>query len=293
MVTLRVRTALAVLVTAFVLQLHPAHAALPDYKLGDVAEADLITPVPLVVVNPEATEALKKQVSLEVRFVVRHAPQMVAEAEAHLREIMVRARRALMTNVQQADFEAPTFARLIAAASGSASKDFPFELFAPLLVRAQSDDAVVNTLLQPIREVMAQPIVNNKTDTPLPTSEPVRLVTVQNLDAAPTPTELEAPGQTMPSGRVLSLWRARRLVEGYFPPGQEARGRFAATLVRINAVPDPGTTELLRDKRMDGVAVNDTYELGQAIVRKGQPIDRKALNAIAVMREKSMIGALQ
>src|SRR5688500_5127775 len=293
MVTLSARAALAVLVTALVLQLHPAHAALPDYKLGDVAEADVITPVALVVVNPEATEELKRRVSLEIKFVVRHAPELVAEAESQLREILNGARRAFRTNVQQTDFEATSFSRLIQAASGSAPKDFPFELFAPVWVRAQSDDAVVNTLLQPIREVMAQPIVNNKTDTPLPTSEPVRLVTVKSLTAAPTPAELETPGQTVSSGKVLSLWRARRLVEGYFPPGQESAGRFASSLVRVNAVPDPETTEVLRAKRMDGVAVNDTYDPAQVIVRKGQMIDRKALSAIAVMREKSMIGALQ
>ena len=63
MVTLRVRTALAVLATALVLQLQPAHAAQPDYKLGDVAEADIVTPVALSVINPEATEALKKKVA--------------------------------------------------------------------------------------------------------------------------------------------------------------------------------------------------------------------------------------
>jgi len=94
-------------------------------------------------------------------------------------------------------------------------------------------------------------------------------------------------------GKVLSLWRAKRLVETYFPSGQEATGRFAASFMRFNAVPDPATTELLRVKRMDGVAVNDTYDAGQVIVRKGQSIDRKALNALAMMREKSMIGVLQ
>jgi len=50
---------------------------------------------------------------------------------------------------------------------------------------------------------------------------------------------------------------------------------------------------LLRNSRMQGLAVNDTYEAAQIIVRKGQTIDRKVLSAIAEMREKSLIGALQ
>jgi hypothetical protein len=44
---------------------------------------------------------------------------------------------------------------------------------------------------------------------------------------------------------------------------------------------------------MEGLAVNDSYEAAEAIVRKGQVIDRKALSALAAMREKSMIGTLQ
>ncbi|MGH7956546.1 MAG: hypothetical protein ACREH8_06000, partial [Opitutaceae bacterium] len=182
MVMPRVRTALAVLATALVLQLHPARATLPDYKLGDVAEADVVTPVALVVVNPEATEALKQRVSLEVRFVVRHAPQILTQAEAQVREAIAAARRSFMTNVQQSDFESPTFGRVIAATAGSAPKDFPFEEFAPLWVRGEPGEAVLNALLQPIREVLVQPIVNNKTDTPLPSNELVRLVAVDDLD---------------------------------------------------------------------------------------------------------------
>jgi hypothetical protein len=69
---IRVRPALAVLVTALALQSDPARAAVPDYKLGDVATADVVTPVQLLVVNPEGTEELKRKVAQEVRFVVRH-----------------------------------------------------------------------------------------------------------------------------------------------------------------------------------------------------------------------------
>ena len=292
MVTSRVRTALAVLVTALVLQLQSARAAVPDYKLGDVAESDVITPVALLVVNPEATEVLKQRVAQEVRFVVRFAPQTTAEAEAALRESIVTARRNFMTNVQQSDFESPTFARVIREIARGLPKDMPFDKLAPLWVRGQSDAELIDKLVQPVREVMGQAIINNKTDSPMPTNQPVRLVTVASLADAPTGRELELPGQLVPAGKVLSLWRAKRLVETYFP-GEDGMGRFAASFVRINSVPDAATTELLRAKRMDGVTVNDSYEPAQAIVRKGQVIDRRALSALAAMREKSMIGTLQ
>ena len=292
MVTRRVRLAFAFLVSALFLCL-PARAAVPDYKLGDVAEADIVTPVALVVVNPQATDAWKKKVADEIRFVVRHAPQTLAAVEADLRESLAAGRRGFMTSVQQSDLESANFSRVIREISATAPKDMPFEQLVPLWGRGQSDDPVVNSLLQPIREVMVQPIVNNKNDTPLPTNQPVKLVAVKDLEAAPTARELDSAGQLIPAGKVLSLWRAKRLVETYFPSGQESMGRFAASMVRINAVPDPTSTELLRAKRMDGVTVNDSYDPGQVIVRKGQTIDRKAMSALSAMREKSMIGTLQ
>src|SRR5688572_7471076 len=170
-----VRIALAVLVTALVLQLQPARAAIPEYTLGDVAAADVITPVALVVVNPEATELLKKRVADEVHFVVRHAPQSIVEVEAELRASIVNVRRKFMTSLQREDFDSPTFERVIREIKASTPADFPYDKFAPLWTRGQPDDAILESILQPIREVLVQPIVNNKTDAPLPTNRPVRL----------------------------------------------------------------------------------------------------------------------
>jgi hypothetical protein len=95
------------------------------------------------------------------------------------------------------------------------------------------------------------------------------------------------------AGKVLSLWRARRLVETSFGAGLDDMGKFAANFVRANAVPDPALTDIARAKRMEGVTVNDTYEPAQLLLRKGQTIDRKALSALALLREKSLIGTLQ
>jgi hypothetical protein len=72
------RTARTVFLTAVILSLSSAHAAVPDYKFGDVAVADVITPVPLIVVNPEATEALKQKVAQQVPFIVRHTGKSAA-----------------------------------------------------------------------------------------------------------------------------------------------------------------------------------------------------------------------
>ncbi len=300
MATSRARLAVIVFVAATVLPFSAARAAVPDYKLGDVATEDVITPVPLLVVNPEATDALRQKVSQQVMLIVRYLPQGAAEADAELRQNVIRTRANFMVALEaalgrspvEADLQAATYATVLRSAQRTA-KDFPFEKFAPLWVRGQSDEPMVAAMVQAVREVMSQPIVGTKTDTVLPTNQPVRLLPVKSFTEAPTPRELESGGAPITVGKILSQWRARRVVETSFPAGQEALGKYAATLVRINATPDPALTEVVRAQRMDGLTVNDTYETGQVVVRRGQTIDRKALSALAAVREKSLIGTLQ
>ncbi|HUL54704.1 MAG TPA: hypothetical protein VLT83_14970 [Opitutaceae bacterium] len=295
-------TAVIVLGAALLLPRPGARAAVPDYKLGDVAAEDVVTPVRLQVVNPDATDELKKKVALQAPFVVRRTPQSAEDAEQDLRRSVGAARARFLAALRAAmpdrapslaDLDSPAVKAAIQEAGSEFPKDLPIDKLGPLWTLGGSDEAVVLTLLRPLREVMAQPIVGNKTDNPVPPNQSVRLIAVKSADDLPTVQELESKGVSVSAGRVISLWRARRLVETYFPAGQEQMGRFAESFVRVNAYADPGLTAVLRDRRLEGVTVNDTYEAAQVVVRKGQTIDRRALNALAVLREKSLIGTLQ
>ena len=292
MVTFRAGALGAVFAASAVL-FHSAGAAVPDYRLGEVAREDVVTPVPLLVVNPEATEALKQKVAQQVNPVVRHTRQAVAEAEAEMRAGIARARSAFLIAAQGSGPDTPVFASVMREVARIAPKDLPLDRLAPLWVRGVDDAAFIEGLLQPVHEAMAQPIVANKNDPALATNQPLRLVPVKTPGEIPSVGELEQTGTTIPSGKVLTLWRAKRLAETHFPPGQEAVGRFAASYVRINSYLDLPLTEVWRAQRVEGLTVNDTYEAAQIVVRKGQPIDRKVLGALNAMREKSLIGTLQ
>jgi hypothetical protein len=93
--------------------------------------------------------------------------------------------------------------------------------------------------------------------------------------------------------KLISLSQAQQLARKAFAGDQRGLGDFLAEFVVPNARFDPGLTDIVRAKRVAGLAVNDTYEPAQVVIRKGQTIDRKALTALAVLREKSMIGTLQ
>lgn len=298
--TMRARWLPLALVAA--VSLLPLRAAIPEYKLGDIAAEDVITPVPLVVVDPDATEALKQKLAQDILFVVRYSPQTTLAAEVRLRAAVAETRTHFLEQLQEAfkgrtpteaDLGSPEYAAVVKKVGETAPRQFPFAVFGPVWIRGQSDETLAAALIQPVRDVMAQPIVGSKTESPLPTNQPVRLLTVRSLEDAPTPRELESAVQRVSAGQILSLWRARRLVETSFPANQDAMGRFAASYVQMNAVPDAELTEVLRARRMEGVTANETYAAAQTVVRQGQRIDRKALAALAAMRERSLIGTLQ
>lgn len=302
MITLRSRSAVAVQVTALLLTVTSVFAAVPDYKLGDIATEEVVTPVQLLVVNPEATEALRQKVAQQVPFIIRRTEPSTAEAEAELRASVAGTRSAFLAALQQAlngrvpaasEVDSAAYATTLREMGRAAPKHFPLDRFAPLWVRGESDEPLVGNLIQSIREVMAQPVVADKAESPLPANQPLRLIQVETAIDSPSLRELETAGVPITAGKVISLGRARRVVESYYASGEGTMGRFAATFVRANAFPAPGLSEILRAKRMEGVTVNDTYEAAQVIVKKGQLIDRKALSALAAAREKSLIGSLQ
>lgn len=279
-----------------------AQTGVPEYRLGDVATQDVVAPVPLLVVNPEGTEALRRKVAQQVHFIVRHAPRIAAASETDLRATIdgtwLRFMQALQRELggsapSPADIDTPAFERALRTVAGESAKDLPLDRLARIWVRGLSDEMFVATMREPLRAVMAQPIVDTKTDSPLPASQPIRLIAESASGEMPAAAALETAGTVMAANKVLSLWRARRLVETHFPADQQDLGRFVASFVRTNAFPDPALTEIARARRSEGVTVNDTYEPGQVVVRQGQTIDRKALAALAVLREKSMIGTLQ
>ncbi|MBP7142355.1 MAG: hypothetical protein KBA71_10640 [Opitutaceae bacterium] len=279
-----------------------AKAAIPLYKLGDIAEQDVITPVALTVADPVATEKLKEKLAREVLPVLRFSPAKANEAEKRLKESLDTARQNFLTTLRHAingqpstdmATTSPAYIAAIKIVAGESPAHLPFAQFAPLWLQGKSDHVLIANLVQPLKEVMAQPIVASKSDATMPSNQSMQLVTVNGLEETPRLLEQDNASTRIAAGRVLSLWRAKRLVETSFSPGQEDMARFTAGFVEANSIVDPAFTDLLRAKKTAGVTANDSYEAAQLVVRKGQVIDQKAVSALAAMRERSLIGTLQ
>ena len=278
-------------------------AAIPDYKLGDIATEDVITPVPLVVPHPEATDAFKQNVAQQTPSIVRFNPHAADEAETELRASINSAHATFMSALQAAlqdrapresDLGTPAYIAAVDYVLRDAAKNLPLNDFVGFWLRRESDEVLVESLVKPVRAVMADPIIgDSESDAPLPANQPVRLVPVKSFTDPVTIDSFDSSGPTVAPSKLNGLWLAQRLVESHFPAPKEHFGKFAAAFVRANSLYDPALTEIVRAKRTVGFAVNDTFEAAQIIIHKGQTIDRRALSALAVLREKSLIGTLQ
>ena len=284
------------------LSLAPLASRGADYQLGDVAREDIVAPVAFQVINPEATAALRERVAREVLFVLRHTPQVGAEVELEIRTRVESARtrfRALLTAAlggstpRAADLGTMPYARVLSQLARGEGRGLPLEALAPRWISAEPDTTLLAEWLRPLRDVMARPVLASRGDDGLPTGQAVQLVTVPSLDQAPSAADLDKAGPSVPASSLFGVSRARRLIEGYFPADQIEVGRFIASYVRPNAVPDKEATASLRARRIEGVTANDSFAAGQVVVRQGQRIDRAALAALAAMREKSVISTLQ
>ena len=65
--------------------------ALLEYRVGDQAEADIVTPVPLVVFDPARTEGLRKAEAQDVNPVFRFLPAAAQQSETDLRSAFTNA----------------------------------------------------------------------------------------------------------------------------------------------------------------------------------------------------------
>ena len=278
-----------------------AHAA-ESYKLGDVATQDVVTPVALVVINPETTEVLRKREALKVPPVVRYRAQTADEAEAALRAAFASARSNFTDTLYRTmkgkpDSEraigSPLFKRAVASARKNAD-GFPLmEDLAPAWARDESGAAIEIALAENLRATLSQPIIAGRAPSLFNSKNSINLVPVSYLDRQPTPEETTKLGRIVKGLQLTTLSAARSQLLKSFPEEEQARAKFVAKFLTTNSQPDVELTQMLRARRTEGLCATDNYEAAEVIVRKGQVIDRKTLAALNAMREKSLIGTLQ
>jgi hypothetical protein len=255
----------------------------------------------MVVLDPEATAELKKKEALRVPVVCRYYTNAAEEVEATFRERFAATRTNFLNAVEAAynrrklgtqALAGPKFLRTVAAFQKQ-NKGFPVNSnVAAYWVKGESDRVVASSVAAILREHMARPVRPGVLAPEVKLGFTVRLVPLDRTEQL-TPELVDARGANVQRSNIVTLSRAREELQRALATEQPALGKFLASLLVVNCVPDPGMTLQARAKRTDPLWSADTYEAGQVIVRRGEVVDRKAKAALDQIREKMAIGTLQ
>jgi hypothetical protein len=273
-----------------------------DYKVGDTAREDIITPVPMVVIDPEATEALKKKEASRVPVICAYYTNALDEALHDLdagitstRSNFLRSAAAAFkrTPLNEAEVDSEQFLRFVSAFQAR-HRGFPVSTnLAQLWARGESEPSLAPALAEELRQAMAFPLRPANIAPEVKFGATVRLVPLPNWSAELTLEAAEKYGINFSRSNIFTFTRARDTLLEDFSPEDRPVAKYLASLLKTNCLPDADLTRQARAMRTDPILAADHYEVAQVIVRQGQLIDKKIKAALDQLREKTAIGTLQ
>ncbi len=270
---------------------------LADYKLGDRVEADLTTPVSLVVIDPEATALLKAREGERVPAIFRFYPEAGAEVTAAFHKSFVQTRVNFLDAVEQG-FDARKLATHLLASEKFSRLIVSFQKKNPLfpvtteLARlwagGESDQEFEAPLLAGLGNQMNAFIrATNATPPGAKVGATVRLVYYADPEISLTAQIAARHGTNHARTEFISFPRARTDLRASFPPEQQAVAKYLSSFLRTNCVLDADLTIALRAQRAEKMTVTESFTNGQVIAKKGQEVDRRVLAILAALNEKT------
>jgi len=274
---------------------------LADYRLGDQIEEDVIAPVPLMVVDPVATKALKDKEEYRIPAIFRYDRSALAAAEANLRDTFTLARSNFLFLVEdsfrsaqldETQMESDLFQRVVDTFKRR-SKTFPLS---DAMAREWAGGSTVLpeqiALGARIHQAMEGLIrYDNLTNAPKLGSQ-VTLVPVRAMDETVTLEDVKTRGVTEFRTNLLTMSRARLALLENFSAADTEIAKFATRCLRENCFIEADLTRIARARHTDPLFVADNFQAGQVVARKGQMVDAKIMAALTALQEKIMAGRL-
>lgn len=290
------RRAAILLAATLVASATAAHAReLAGYKIGDRVEENIVTPIPLVVVDPEATAILKEREGERVPAVFRFDPDIADSAIAAFHESFITTRGNFLDAVERAfnrrkldaaSLASQEFADTVAAFQRR-NRLFPMSAeLARVWASGESDEAMEQPLTTALRNVMKQFV--RSTNTVSAAAKIGSTAHVVWCRESETLTELMVSrhGTNYPKADFISFQRARTDLEDSFPEDQHAVASFLRSFIQPNAFVEDEMTIRLREKRTEGMTSTDAYSAGQVIAKRGQIVDAKIFAAITALNKQ-------
>ncbi|HYG25065.1 MAG TPA: hypothetical protein VEH04_20045 [Verrucomicrobiae bacterium] len=272
-------------------------SALPVYQIGQKADQEIKTPVPLVVVDLEATEALKQREAQRVPVIYRYLPHGISEVEAAFRSTFDRTRSNFLDAVEtrfgartlpDSELLSPAFQRFL----GEFQKQNVLSPVGPQLARVwvqgQADAEIANAMIAPLRAAMKQYVRPDTAPQDIWVGSTIRLISVADNETVTAKLANER-GINVAKTNFISVSRAKAELLNSFPAEERTMGRYVSSFIKPNCEMEAELTRALREERTGGLLIADRYEPGTVLVRRGQEVDRKIKAALDQLAEKTEI----
>jgi hypothetical protein len=268
----------------------------PTFAVGDRAKEDIVTPVPLIVIDPARTDKMRTQEAQRIGAIMRFRTEAAAEAELQLHvAIAVNRERFLellqttyhRMRLENGELTLPRFQRL-ASSFQRAARPFPFNTnLAQAWAQGQNADEVEGEWGCKLREAMGQYLCPDQLP-PEGRIGPAQWRLISSAEKEPSPELRTILRMTTPVHRtnVMMLTRARKNLIASFPIEEQAAGKFVAGFMRENCVIDIEMTRSLRASKTNSLWAVDHYAAGETIVKAGDVIDLRAKAALDKLDEK-------
>jgi hypothetical protein len=274
---------------------------LAEYRPGDQVTEDIATPVPLMVVDPIATKALKDKEENRIPVIFRYNASALASVEAELRETFSLARSNFLflmnssfshTRLSDDQVETPQFQRVMESFKRR-NKSFPLtEEMAREWARGNVVLPEQIALSARVHQAMAGLIRHDNLTNAPKLGSLVLLVPVKSEEQTISLEDVKARGYNEPRTNVLTMSRARLALLETFSEEEMDMARFATRCLRENCFVESDLTRAARARHTDPLFVADNYQAGQIIARKGQLVDAKVMAALSQLQEKTAAGRL-
>lgn len=263
-----------------------------DYRLGEPARADILTPIELFVFDTERTEQFRQTEAQRVPPIFRFNPRRASDVEQDLRADFADARRVFLELVE-ARFEhrilatrelaEPAFAE-VAGVFHSRRAAFPLsrslaELWA---LGDTGEDAVLERWVHRLTQLERRYIRDDAFPPGDPPGTEVVRITVASEDGvAGDPTAAETSGKTVAWTNLLALSSWRRELWQNAADAERPVALYLNGFLRPNCVFDLDRTQEARAKRVEIIHAMDHYAAGPVIARRGESIDSRIQRALA------------
>jgi hypothetical protein len=274
---------------------------LAAYRVGDTAEEDVVTPVQLDVIDPDATAARKAEEALKTPAIFRSYPDTAAQVENEFLAAFAEAHASFVAAVQntfhkpildKATVASPDFEHFVAVFNAR-NKSFPITAdLAAEWARGGMGAAIDDKLRESLLQIMQRPVRSDDLPDGFALSETLRLVPVNNPKEKLTLDDAEQHGRLIPQTSVTIISQLRDLFCEDFSKSQQPVARAWAVFLKPNCAFDENLTQQARARQIARLAVIAHYDAGEIVVRHGQTIDAKIQAALDQLYGKTAPGQL-